>query len=591
MHATIGPALAEAPPPPSPSLPAVTLRPYQEECVQRVLAAYEHDRHGEELLVLPTAAGKTVIFSQVIARLASQHGINALIIAHTDELLTQAAEKYRQVKPAAIIGKVGGGIYDYGGEVTVASVDTLRRPNHLALLQRMDYGLVVVDEAHRSCAPKYQRVLQALRGAFVLKVTATPDRLDGKPISQKPPLYSAHILEMIEQGYLCDARAIAIRTETSLDGLHTERGDYQEKELERAVDTPERNRRVVEAYIEHALGRRAICFAVTVEHARHLAASFTAAGIPAAVVSGKTPLAERRRLYRALREGALKVLTNVLCLTEGFDLPLIECVIMARPTQSRALFVQCIGRGLRLAPTKRDCIVLDLTDNCLKHRLAPQNLNKALGKDLRDGESVLETVKREADEEATHTRPAAENPLVRRLKDTRTTDLAIDIKARLDWQEQANGTYLLEVEPCKHRILLVPSRSGEGSYAVWAELAPTFTRQRWLADAPLGWAQEHAERQARLLQAGEKKLVLVDRTATWRSLPVDPQSKQASWLRTFAIPHWETLTRGEASDILDRRFAERDKEREQRKAQQSGPSAKRSRKGKSSSRSIQESRS
>ena len=99
---------------------------------------------------------------------------------------------------------------------------------------------------------------------------------------------------------------------------------------------------------------------------------------------------------------------------------------------------------------------------------------------------------------------------------------------------------------------------------VWVELAPTCTRQCWRASAKLGWVREYAERQARLLQAGEKKRVLVDRTATWRSLPLDPQSKQTSWLRSFAIPHWETLTRGEVSDILDRRFAERDKEREQR---------------------------
>src|SRR6266487_5194708 len=161
-------ALASPASSPCSPLPTVTLRPYQEECVQRVLAAYEHDRHGEELLVLPTAAGKTVIFSQVIAQLSDQYGVLALIIAHTDELLTQAAEKYRQVKPAAIIGKVGGGSYNYGGEVTVASIDTICRPNHLATLKRMGYGLVVVDEAHRSCAPKYQRVLQALKGAFVL---------------------------------------------------------------------------------------------------------------------------------------------------------------------------------------------------------------------------------------------------------------------------------------------------------------------------------------------------------------------------------------------------------------------------------------
>jgi superfamily II DNA/RNA helicase len=339
---------------------------------------------------------------------------------------------------------------------------------------------------------------------------------------------------------------------------------------------------VVEAYIDHTLGRRAICFVVTVEHARHLATAFLAAGIPAASVSGETPLVERKQLYRALRAGSLKVLTNVLVLTEGFDLPQVECVIMARPTQSRALFVQCIGRGLRLAPTKRECVILDLTDNCLKHRLVPQNLSKVLGKDLRDGASVLETIRREAEEEEKHTRSASANPLVRRLKDTRATDLAINIKARLDWQELANGVFLLEIEPRKHRILLIPSCSGDGSYGVWAELAPTFTRQRWQASAPLGWAQEHAERQARLLQSGEKKLVLVDRTASWRSLPVDPQSKQASWLRTLAIPHWESLTRGEASDILDRRFAERDKEREQRASQKPRRSAQRTRKKKPS---------
>ena len=200
-----------------PTVPCRHLRPYQEACVRRVVAAYERDRHGQELLVEPLAAGKTVIFSQIIHELAERYGLNALIVAHTDELLNQAAEKYRQVKPSAVIGKVGGGLHDYGGEVTVASVDTISRPHHLTTLQCIGYGLVVVDEAHRIVAPKYQRVLQTLPDAFVLMVTATPDRLDGKPISDKPPLYSTDILAMIEQGFLCDVKAIAIRTESSLE--------------------------------------------------------------------------------------------------------------------------------------------------------------------------------------------------------------------------------------------------------------------------------------------------------------------------------------------------------------------------------------
>jgi superfamily II DNA or RNA helicase len=179
----ITPSTILAPPP----CPTVILRPYQEACVRHIVAAYEQDRHGQELLVEPLAAGKTVIFSQVIYELAERYGLHTLIVAHTDELLSQAAEKYRQVKPTAAIGKVGGGIHDDGGEVTVASVDTISRPDHLTTLKRIGYGLVVGDEAHRSAAPKYQRVLQALPDAFVLKVTATPIAWTASPSATSRP--------------------------------------------------------------------------------------------------------------------------------------------------------------------------------------------------------------------------------------------------------------------------------------------------------------------------------------------------------------------------------------------------------------------
>src|SRR6266699_2416350 len=383
----ITPSTVLAPPP----CPAVILRPYQEACVRHVLAAYEQDRRGQELLVLPTAAGKTVIFSQVIAQLAGRYGLHALIVAHTDELLNQAAEKYRQVKPSAVIGKVGGGIHDYGGEVTVASVDTISQPHHLTTL---------------------------------------------------------------EQGFLCDVKSIAIRTETSLESIHSEGGDYREQELEAAIDTSERNRRVAEAYREHAMGRRAICFAVTVQHAHNLARAFTSAGIPAAAISGETSLLERKRLYHALRTGEVNVLCNVLVLTEGFDQPLVDCVIMARPTQSRALFIQCIGRGLRLAPTKKDCLILDLTDNCLKHRLEPQHLGKVLGKQMKDGETVLESIQREAQEK--REREASGMQMIGRLKQKRTADLTINLKARLDWQEHADRPFELVIGQDNNPILLVP---------------------------------------------------------------------------------------------------------------------------------------
>src|SRR6266704_1742659 len=436
----------------------ITLRSYQTECIEKVVASYEQDKHGDELLVLPVAAGKTVIFSQIINQLYKQYHVNAMVVAHTDVLLDQAAEKYRQVKPDAIIGKIGSGFHEYGGELTIASVATISRPEHIKRLQAIGYGLIVIDEAHRSGAESYKRVLEALPDAFVLKVTATPSRLDGKPISDKPPLYSASIIDMIQQGYLCDVKAIAIRTETNLDDIKSQAGDFKVDELEAAVDTPYRNNRVVEAFQEHANDRRAICFGVTVQHAQNLASCFQQRSIPAACVSGETPLAERNRLYAALRTGEIKVLTNVNVLTEGFDLPLVDCVIMARPTQSRTLYIQSIGRGLRLAPIKKDCIILDLTDNCLKHRLEPQNLRSALNKNIKNDELVTEALARE--EQEFNERKA----IVRKLPEKRKDDLTVNLLEKLTWTEGANGMYVLEVGREKHRIALVPVKETTEEY-------------------------------------------------------------------------------------------------------------------------------
>ncbi len=550
------------------------LRAYQQDCVQRVLAAYQAYRASpcketrDALLVLPVAAGKTVIFSRIIQLMAEQYGLNALVLAHTDTLRDQAAEKYRIVKPDAIIGKVGSGKHEYGGEVTVASVATVSRPEHIKRLKAIGYGLIVTDEAHRSAAASYQTVYEALPDAFHLMVTATPDRLDGKLISDKPPLYSASIIDMIQDGYLCDLRAVAIRTETTLDDIHTEMGDYKVSELANAIDTLPRNRRIVEAYKEHASGRRAICFAVTVAHAQNLATAFSLQGIPSGVVTGETPIEERNRLYRALGTGAINVLTNVNVLTEGFDLPLVDCVIMARPTQSRVLFVQSMGRGLRLAPGKQDCILLDITDNCLKHRLEPQTLSKALGKQLLDNETLTEALAREANEER--------EKQVRKLKTTRTQDIKLDLKQKLLWQTRSDGKFVLEVGLEKHRIALVPCKE-EGSdlwgdvgyYRIVAKLAPLYQGQYWCEPMPLSYAQELAERKARLLLADATSVKLIDRTARWRSDPATETQLEKihkyvakGWIKA-QIPVDEEgnyqLTKGEAGDLLEPVFQMFDK--------------------------------
>ncbi len=535
-------------------------RPYQTECINRVIEAHKTNPQGKALLVLPTGTGKTIVFSHIAKRL----GLTTLIIAHRQELLSQAADKMRMIRPDAIIGQVGAGRHEYGAEITVASVQTISRPEHLKNLHRFGYGLVIIDECHHSKANGYQAVLDVLPDAFVLGVTATSDRLDKQNIEDifGEPIFSASIIDMVQEGYLCDLRAIAIRTQVNLDDLHTQAGDYKVDELETMIDTPERNNRIVEAYQEHCSGRQALCFSVTVAHAWNLNTAFSNAGIASAVVSGTTPADERARILSEYEKGKINVVCNCAVLTEGYDAPQTSCIIMARPTQSRALYVQSIGRGTRLAPSKNDCIILDITDNCLKHRLEPQSLTRALGKHLNDDESLIEAEEREK-REAAETR-------VRTTKDgKRSQDITINILERLDWQKRDNGMFVLEVGAQKHRIALVPCEGEEyqdmwggiGYYSVWARLAPMFEPQMWVQSAPLDWCQSIAEKRARLLLSDAKNVVLVDRNAPWRSYgATDRQKELLTQFRVQFNP--DTITKGEASDILDPIFEKLRKKRE-----------------------------
>jgi len=556
--------------PSEPVLPTITLRPYQTACIERVLAAFQHrPKGGRALVVLPTGCGKTIVFTEV-ARLL---GLTTLIIAHRQELLQQAADKFRIVDPMAVIGQVGAGRHEWGAPITVASVQTISRTEHLKALRQFGYGLVIIDECHHSSAAGYQAVLDALPEAFVLGVTATPDRSDKQRIERVfgEPVFSASIIDMVEQGFLCDLRAIAIPTAVSLDDVHIQAGDFKVDELEIAIDTLARNEHIAQAYLKHAKGRQGLCFAVTVAHAEHLAATFNAFGIRAAAVSGDTLPEQRRRILHAYERGDITIVCNCGVLLEGYDAPQTSCIIMARPTKSRALFVQAVGRGTRLAPGKRDCIILDITDNCLKHRLQPLTLNKMLGKTLKDGESIVEAKEREQQEDELREQQE------RRARVTkRTQDVAINMLARMDWRRLSSGAYVLEVGEQKHKIMLVPSQEPEieGYYSVWAKLAPAFRAQQWLKSSPLEWAQQHAEMKARLLQADENKLVLVDNNARWRSGPAT--EKQIYTLRKFNIPFSEKITSGEASDLIGKAIAER----EQQKAAKKG--AKQSAKGRAS---------
>ncbi|SRR6266550_1482563 len=542
----------------------IELRPYQEECVRLVLEAFEKDRSGFEFLVLATGAGKTIIFSHIGHKLNKKYGMNILIVAHRDELLSQAADKYHMIDPTAIIGKVGSGVHEYGGQVTVASVATICRPEHLKKLQEIGYGLVVIDEAHHMASRSYQEVLKVLPNAFKLGVTATPDRLDKKDITNgKKPLYQAGIIDLVEQGYLCNFKAVAIQTHISLDNVKSSMGDFNEGELNDAVNTPARNNLIVQKYQEHVDGKRAVAFCVTVAHAEALAQTFNEAEIPAAIIEGNTPLDKRKQIYHDFETGKIKILTNVMVLTEGWDSPRCEVAIMARPTQSRSLYVQQFGRILRKSPGKQHATLIDVTDNCLNHRLSPQNLRKAIVKHINDQETLLEALEREKLE-------SEEREIqVRKLKEKRLKDIHIDLFEKLEWKELPNGVYLLEIGPEKHKIALTPSTNQPDSYYVQLKRAPyngPHDKAQKLIDSPLpiDWAQQEAEKAARKIMSEPRGISLVDPSSPWRNKPIS--ESQIKMMKRKKITFNLEMKRGEASDLIDKHKAEIEKRKAAKQA-------------------------
>jgi len=202
--------------------------------------------------------------------------------------------------------------------------------------------------------------------------TATPGRADGTSLDRvfDCVAYQKSVYEMINEGYLVPPTGVRVVLDINLDVVDSESGDFVTKKLAKIIDRPAVNDEVVKAWLTHSQFRRTIAFCITKEHAANIAAGITTAGYTAVVVHEKTTRAERKDIYQKFRDGHIKVICSVEVLTEGFDEPSVECILMARPTQSQGLFSQCLGRGLRLFPGKEDCIVVDCTGNSSKYPLA-----------------------------------------------------------------------------------------------------------------------------------------------------------------------------------------------------------------------------
>jgi superfamily II DNA or RNA helicase len=331
-----------------------TLRDYQQDLISKTFAAWSSGMR-KVLLQLSTGGGKTIIFAVVASELTCR-GEGVLVVAHREELILQAADKMA-VTTGVQPGIIKAGYKPTDSLIQVGSIQTLARRKTYPKAE-----LVIVDEAHHASAASYRKLLDAYPNALILGVTATPRREDGYGLRDvfDHLVCSISTLELITLGYLTEYKLIA-GFKYSKHKVPQKR-DFTKKELEQ-VASDYKPEEVLKQWNNFCAGKKTILFAVNVMHSKAIAAKFRAAGISCEHLDGETPQSERKAILDRFKSGTTKIISNCAILTEGFDCPDSEAVVIARPTTSVTLWLQMLGRVLRPAPGKNYATILDMTDN------------------------------------------------------------------------------------------------------------------------------------------------------------------------------------------------------------------------------------
>lgn len=363
------------------------LRPYQQAAVDG--ARDQLRSHRSTLIVMPTGTGKTRVFSEMIAT-ATSRGVRSLVLVHRDELVRQTVSALQRVGCDAEVEKADERASRYGmfGAVpVVATVQTLKG-RRLELWPKDAFGLVIVDEAHHATAKTYRDILDYFGTAKIVGVTATPDRSDKTGLHNvfDSVAFRYEIQEAISDGWLCPIVQRTIECDDlDLSQVKSRKGDLADGELQTAMTVDRVLHQVASPLVDQAGDRQTLVFTAGVDHAHALAAVL--AGYVGAekvdAIDGTTPIDTRREILERYRDGRTQFLLNCAVLTEGFDAPNTQCVAMARPTKSRSLYAQVLGRGLRIHPGKEDCLALDFSGNAGKHALVAP-IDVLAGEDLED---------------------------------------------------------------------------------------------------------------------------------------------------------------------------------------------------------------
>ncbi len=342
------------------------LRPYQQEARTAVEKDWA-EGFDRTLLVLPTGTGKTVVFCKIIEDMV-RSGRRCLILAHRGELLEQAADKLLTATGLrCAVEKAEESCLNSWYQVTVGSIQTLMREKRLLQFPTDYFGVIVVDEAHHCLANSYQRVLEHFDGAKVLGVTATPDRGDMRNLGQyfEHLAYEYSLPKAIREGYLSPIKAVTIPLKLDLTGVGVQGGDFKAGDLDTALDPY--LRQIAQEMKAYCAGRKTVVFLPLVKTSQKFRDILNEAGFRAAEVNGNS--AGRAEVLQEFNEGSYNVLCNSMLLTEGWDCPSVDCVVVLRPTKIRSLYCQMVGRGTRIAPGKDHLLLLDFLWHTERHEL------------------------------------------------------------------------------------------------------------------------------------------------------------------------------------------------------------------------------
>lgn len=540
----------------------VQLRPYQKEALDAIVENINKNIL-KQLVVLPTGAGKTVVFSHLPH--VFKHALPMLVLAHRGELLIQAKEKILWSNPNLDVQTEKAEQTAELCDVVVASVQTLGRSDsdRIDKYPKTYFKTIIVDEAHHAAATTYRRILDYFTPNLLLGVTATPQRSDSVRLNDvfDEIVYYKNILDLIQEGYLCRLVGYRVKTDTDISEVETSHGDFVASQLEDTINTPYRNALVVRSYLEIAKDKKALVFAAGIQHAKDLALSFAKAGTSVRIVLGDTPDEERQSIFTDFRDGEVQVVVNVGVLTEGFDEPSVEAIILARPTRSPLLYTQIVGRGTRLFENKENCIIIDIADATKGKK--PLGLPTLLGMpadfDLQ-GHDLVDVANKYKELEAYCPGEAV------RVLAPEDIDLAykrIDLfmppppnqfilqYSTFVWAETAENEYRLGIGN-NESLKIYQDTLGRWTVTHMERIGFNLAPKETVLGYPSDIREAFARSDKWVINNKPQNLNLIDNSAAWR---VDsPTDKQKNLLKRIGVPLTADMTKGTASNIISKYY-------------------------------------